>query len=149
MKKIVFLLAVLFFSLSIYADKIPESEVPANVKSYIQGKYSGSVRVEWEYDKKKDLYKAEFYVDGRKAVLELNNAGKVINSDEVILLKDIPASASSYIKKNFPEAEIFEAKKVVDGQNTSYEIEYALPEKDGYSNSKKIIFDNNGNVTKK
>ncbi|MFR9166159.1 MAG: PepSY-like domain-containing protein [Dysgonomonas sp.] len=131
MKKIILLFSLIFITVNIYSSDIPESAVPAGVKSYITKHYPAAKNIEWEYKNKKDYYEAEFYLDGREIKLEIDSSGKLLYSKEDMFIKDIPAFATSYIKKNYPNTEILGAnKRVKDGQ-TSYSVGVAILNKKG------------------
>lgn len=149
MKKLHLFLASTFVALSVYSKDIPESAVPTNVKAYVSKNYSGIKGIEWEYKKKQDCYKAEFYVDGREIKLQINNSGQLVSSKEDMLIKDIPAFAVSYVRKNYPDAEILGANKKVDGGSTTYDVGIVFENKNGYTRHNNIVFDSKGNVIKK
>lgn len=149
MKKLILLLIASLFALSIYADDIPEANVPANVKGYVTKNYPTAKNAEWEFDRKKNSYEAEFYVDGRKVELEIDATGNLLNAEENILIRDIPASINSYISKNEADAEIMGAKKITRGQSVSYDVRITVIGNNGRTHDQHLLFDASGNLIKK
>lgn len=149
MKRTILFAISSIIALSLYAKDVPESSVPANVKAYITQHYPEVKNIDWEYKKKQNYYEAEFYIDGREIELEIEASGSLRYSKEDMLIKDIPSFATSYISKNYPEAEILGANKKVQGNSVSYSVGIAFINKNGYTRHQNIVFDKNGNVIKK
>jgi hypothetical protein len=70
-------------------------------------------------------------------VLTLALGSQVYAQDQVISEKELPQTASSFIKSYFPSEKIARAEKDVDTNETSYEVYF--------TNGVKVEFDQNGN----
>jgi len=149
MKKLILLSYILLASLLMQAKGFPESSVPQNVKSYVTNNYAQARNIEWDYDKKKDLYEAVFYINGMKIDLGISSSGSLNYSNENLQIKNIPANVASYIKSNHPDAEIQAGYKVVKEGATSYSIDLAIVDNKGKVSTKNLLFDDKGNVIKK
>lgn len=142
MKKLIVLNILLMFALFVQADNIPE-----NVKEYVSKNYPKAKNIEWNKGSK-DTYKAEFYINGLKTELEITSSGELSYSNEKIFNKDFPDFINTYVKNNFPDAEIQEGTKIVKGQTVTYNIEIVTVDKKGKMNNKTLSFDDKGNIKK-
>ncbi|MFT3993636.1 MAG: hypothetical protein QM660_04970 [Dysgonomonas sp.] len=151
MKRIIFTFFTLcLLSLSANAKDVPESSVPNEVKNYVSKNYPKAVGKEWKYKDKNDTYfyyKVEFEIDGREVELELDLSGKLLSSEEELLIKDTPSFAQDFVQKNYSGAEILGTKKKVNSGVTSYDVGIAF-DKGGHTRHRNIYFDSKGNVIK-
>jgi len=141
------LVCALIVSIGIKAKDIKESQIPAEVKAYVDKHYPKAEDKEWNYKNKKNstyYYKVEFEVDGREVELEIATNGKLISSEEELETKDYPAFVESYVKKNYPNAEILGVKKKEDKGRVYYDagIRYR------YIRHRNIHFKSNGELMK-
>lgn len=142
MKKLIVLNILLMFTLLIQADNIPD-----NVKDYVSKNYPKAKNIEWNKGSK-DSYKAVFYINGLKTELEVTSSGELSHSNEKIFNKDLPGFINTYVKNNYPDAEIQEGTKIVKGQSVTYNVEIVIIDKKGKMNNKTLSFDDKGNIKK-
>lgn len=144
---------LLFFViiLSVNAKDIREIDVPVAVKSYVAKKYPAATDKEWKYkdNKGKYYYKVEFLVSGREVELEIDPNGNLLSSEEELPIKDAPASAVSYINKQYTDAVILGVKKKSEGTRVFFDIGIKYKNSYGNSRHRNIYFDKSGNVIKK
>lgn len=149
MKKVLFLLAMVAGSFSIQAKDIHPENVPVKVKAYISKHYPHATNIEWDDKSKKGYYEAEFRYEGREVELEISIDGRLIESKEDILIKDIPSFATDYIRKNYKNAQILGANKKYENGAITYSVGIKFENSRGYDRHRNIVFDNKGNVIKR
>jgi hypothetical protein len=152
MKRMTLIVALSLGITAGYAQKVKEAEVPVAVKDAFAKKYPG-LKAEWE--KEDGNYEAEF--DGKKVRANMETGkstkvevegsvlispdGNILETEEEIETKALPAGVSDYVAKNLGGKKIAEAFKITNASGAvSYEIEIG---KDEY------LFDNNGGFVKK
>lgn len=150
MKKLGLFLIAVIFTLSLQAKDILAQNVPANVRAYISKNYPSANYIEWELKDNGAYYKAEFKMDGREAKVKISNNGKLISAKEDMLIKDIPPFATSYVKKNYNDAEILGANKSINSSGeTTYNVGIRFTNDRGYDRHRNIVFDSKGNLIRK
>ena len=124
-------------ALSACAQKLKESQVPAEVKAAFQKQYP-SITASW--DKEDANYEANFKQSGKAMSAVIDKNGTIVETETDIPVMDLPKSAQDYIKKNYPGAKIEEAAKIVKANgDINYEAEI---------HHKDVIFDANGKFIK-
>ncbi len=148
MKKIIAVFAPLFMTLASCAQDIPQSLVPSVVINAFQQQFPKATDLEWE--KKGELYEAEFDLafKDHKVILDAN--GKVLKHKQDIAVADLPAAVKESIKKGFPHYNIDDAKKIDSEGVIVYkvEVEKRLEICAGNENTPKCEYYNNGNCGK-
>jgi uncharacterized membrane protein YkoI len=74
------------------------------------------------------VFEAVITKGGKDAEISFDTDGKVVGSEEVVTLKDVPKAARKTIKEQAGSAEIKSIEKAVEGDKVAYE---ALINKDG------------------
>lgn len=136
MKVKIFALALLFASLSVYAQS---TEVPTKVKDAFKKLYPNISDVKWDKENKSE-YEAGFKQNNIPISVVFNANGDVLETETTIKTNQLPNGIEQYIQKNYGGYTISEAAKIVDNKGkTTYEAEIKK------ENVKKdIIFDTNG-----
>ena len=122
MKTLVITVATLFLLGNAQAQKIKESEVPANVKEAFAKKYPGIKAEEWEkegldFEAEFDMNKGEY-----SAVFDANGMFK--EEEQEIKITDLPKGIAAFCEKEFAGYKISEAARIVDASNVvTYEAE--------------------------
>jgi hypothetical protein len=139
MKKIILLTGIAFLTLSVSAQKLKNSEVPATIKTSFEKLYPSTKVENWE--KEGNNYEAEFTKESTEMSVLLGPNGQLIETETEIKPADLPPSVSAAIKKNFAGKTVKEASKIVDTKGgVTYEAEI---------NGKDYLFDINGNMITK
>lgn len=139
MKKIILLMAVALTALSADAQKLKESEVPANLKELFKKNHPEAKKVKWELEKN-GSYEAEYETGEKEQSVVMSKDGFILETEVEITIAELPASVKEYMSKNYTGAKIKEAAKITDAKGlVTYEAE--IKDKD-------IIFDNNGKFIK-
>lgn len=104
MKKVVFLLVVLFFSTLGFSQKISKSDVPAAVKTTLLSKLNDTIVSQWE--KEGDVYKATLLKGEMTANAYINVNGVWNKTVWFMPYKYAPKKINEYILKNFPKYKV-------------------------------------------
>ncbi|KAF2329067.1 PepSY-like domain-containing protein [Flavobacterium daemonense] len=108
-------LALLFSSFAI-GQKVSEKDIPKIVKSTFLISYPDQTNVKWE--KEKGNYEANFTVGKTERSVLLDSNGNILETEEEISVKKLPANALAYIQKNYKSKKIKEAAKITDAHGT-------------------------------
>jgi len=142
MRKSIFLTAVagcFLFSLSVMAQKVKNSLVPAAATAALTSKYPTATKVTWE--KEKGNFEANWGgKSGEDMSVMFSPAGAFIEQVQAIKVNELPAGVAKYVKAKYKGAKIAEAGKVTDAAGkTMYEAEVK---------GKDLVFDEQGNFLK-
>lgn len=130
-------LALLFSSYAI-AQKVNEKDIPNVVKSTFLKSYPNQNNVKWE--KEKNNYEASFTVVKTEHAVLLDSNGTILESEEEINVKKLPAKALAYIQQNYKNKQIKEAAVITDVHGTiTFEAQV---------NAIDLIFDKQGTYIK-
>ncbi len=140
MKNLIFLLVLFVFTISISAQKV---NVPANVKDAFAKLYPNIKSVKWNMENKFE-YEAEFKDNGRSTSVNIDKAGKLIETEVDITKSELPKSVEEYIQKNYKDWQVTETSTVT---NTKGVLTHEVGIKKGKS-GKDLVFDKSGNFVK-
>ncbi|SHL33066.1 PepSY-like domain-containing protein [Flavobacterium chilense] len=116
MKNSILTCLALLFSLFATAQKIKEKEVPNIVKSTFLISYPDQTNVKWE--KEKENYEASFIIGKTAHAMLLDSNGNILETEEEISVKKLPAKALAYIQKTYKNKQIKEAAMITDAHGT-------------------------------
>ena len=138
MKMYLLFAAVLLSSTAIGQD-IPSREVPSAVINTIKAKFPNTTRLEWE--KKGDLFEAEFHVNNidHKALLE--PSGKLLVYKRDIRAADLPRAVKNTIRKQYANFRIDDVEKLEREGAVFYQVEL-----DGEPHDQKLVISADGKV---
>lgn len=108
-------LALLFSSFAI-AQRVSEKDIPNIVKSTFLVSYPDQTNVKWE--KEKENYEANFTAGKTERSVLLDSNGNLLETEEEISVKKLPANALAYIQKNYKNKKIKEAAMITDAHGT-------------------------------
>lgn len=132
--KIVILLLTLTFIQTAFCQELRESEVPKTIVEQFKKKYPNVYVYEWEFDKKKMIYEAEFIMKGHKHEAVFTPQGEWIKTERDIEIEEVPQlvldsfSKTSYSNWKVEDYEIHSTSK--------YELVYVIEVK---SNKQKAL----------
>jgi hypothetical protein len=126
----VFLLAAVSCS-----QKIKEKDLPAPVKAAFAKAYTTPGKVSWGKEDE-NSYEASFSHNGKETSVVYSKDGELLETESEITVDELPAAVREYVAKNYKNAKIAEATKIVkkDGAIV-YEAEV---------NKKDLLFDASG-----
>jgi len=120
------------------AQKIKSTEVPLSVTTAFKKQYANVTDVKWE--KEADNFEASFDLTKIDHSVLYNAQGKVLEVEEEIELKQLPAGVADYVKSKYKNESIEEAAKITDSNGV---VTYEAEVKD-----KDLLFDSNGKFLK-
>jgi uncharacterized membrane protein YkoI len=121
MKWTVFIVIPSFLSLGSCSQDIPADKVPSVVLNAVQTKFGTAGKIEWE--KKKDLYEAEFKMDSIEYAVYIDAAGKLVMSKLDIKENELPPAVAMIISTEYIGYKIDDAEKVEKDGMIYYQVE--------------------------
>lgn len=140
MKKVILLTAIAISSVGCAQSK-ENKEVPKMVTEAFAKEYPNT-KVDWDIEE--DGFEAEFKLNGKEASADYDKNGNKLATEIEITESELPASALTYLKTNYPKSKIKETAKITDSTNVvTYEAEIKI---DGKNSD--LLFDANGSFLK-
>jgi hypothetical protein len=140
MKNIFILLVV--FSISL-VPAFSQKNAPDNVKKEFAKKYPAAQSVKWDSEEANE-WEAEFKINGTEMSASFDNKGVWLETESEISAKDLPASVTNTIAKDFAGFKTGEVSANETPQMKGYEV--ALKKGEA---TLEVVFDNSGKVIKK
>ncbi|TPG29934.1 PepSY-like domain-containing protein [Flavobacterium pectinovorum] len=112
MKNSILTCLALLFSSFVIAQKVNEKSIPNLVKSTFLISCHDQTNVKWE--KEKENYEASFTIGKTQHSMLLDSNGNIIETEEEISVKKLPAKALAYVQKTYKNKKIKEAAKITD-----------------------------------
>ncbi|HYF70670.1 MAG TPA: PepSY-like domain-containing protein [Ohtaekwangia sp.] len=141
MKTLMFSILAATISTAAVAQDIPQSDVPSLVLNTFQSKYEKATDLEWE--KKGDLYKAEFEIGTREHDLWIDAKGQVTKHKEDFPKAELPAAIRQKIESEFKDYTIEDVDKIEEDGKVLY-----LVDLDGKTGDRDVFFNEDGTVLK-
>lgn len=145
MKAITLLLCALICAPAM-AGNIQDDSVPASVKTCIREHYPAAKSIEWDFDKKKRLYEAEFEIGGLEYNVEITPDGVLHAAKEDFPVSELPQAIAQYIEAHYPGSKILGANKKTRGGITTYDV--GIVTKDARGHHRNLYFDTQGKPVK-
>lgn len=139
MKNIIILL---FVSALFASPAFGQKTVPENVKKEFAKKYPAAQAVKWGSEEANE-WEAEFKINGTEMSASFDIKGVWLETESEISAKDLPASVTNTIAKNFAGFKTGEVSANETPKMKGYEVELTKGE-----TSLEVIFDNSGKVIK-
>ena len=140
MKKVILLAAIAISSVGCAQSK-ENKEVPKVVTEAFAKEYPNT-KVDWDIEE--DGFEAEFKLNAKEASADYDKNGNKLATEIEITESELPASALTYLKTNYPKSKIKETAKITDSTNVvTYEAEIKI---DGKNSD--LLFDANGRFLK-
>lgn len=121
MRYITLIVTVSMFSLSSCSQDIAASKVPSVVLNTVQAKFGVANKIEWE--RKKDLYEAEFKIDSLEYAVYIDPAGRLVMHKIDIKENELPAAVLTVIRTEYSGYKIDDAGKIDKEGVTYYQVE--------------------------
>jgi uncharacterized membrane protein YkoI len=121
MKAILLMVTTATISLSSCSQDLPASKVPSVVQNTVQSKFTNAVDIEWE--KKNDIYEAEFDVANVDYKAHIDASGKLIVYKVDMRVAELPATIATAITNEHAGYEIDDADKLEKDGVTYYQVE--------------------------
>ena len=141
MKKTVFLvLAIAMVFTACEDDDIRNADIPSVVLNGFTEQFSNATGVEWE--KKADLYEAEFEIEKEDYEAILSSDGTIVKYKYDVSYEALPEAVQASITADYDKANIDEIELIQISETSYYQVEF-----DAEPNDNKIIFEESGQVT--
>ena len=141
MKKTVFLvLAIAMVFTACEDDDIRNADIPSVVLNGFTEQFSNATGVEWE--KKADLYEAEFEIQKVDYEAILSSDGTILKYKYDISYEALPEAVQASITADYDKTNIDEIELIQISETSYYQVEF-----DAEPNDNKIIFEESGQVT--
>jgi hypothetical protein len=139
------MLFLLIFAGNIWAQEMAPQDVPAAITASFTAKYPDAAEVKWKKNKS-GKYEADFRQKGKKAEAKFTADGAWDSADIRIDAKDLPETATGYLKKNYAayKVDAAEWKEDKDASKNVYEVKL---KKD--KSETELVFDATGKYLKK
>lgn len=125
MKRTILIGTFALFTLAntVFAQDIPQTQVPSLVVNSFQQKFPKAIDVEWELSG--DLYKVEFETGllGADHDAWFDKTGKLIKHEEEISQSDLPQKVTAKINSEFNGYWVSDVKKISEGAKVVYTLE--------------------------
>ncbi|MCI6328344.1 MAG: PepSY-like domain-containing protein [Bacteroidales bacterium] len=133
MRKLLILLAAASICSAAYAGPVMDDDIakaPKKVEKAFQKMYPGAKDIEWEL--KRDIYAADFKIDGKDVEAYFNAEGTWLRSKEDVSASSVPAAVKKAVKEAYPDFKIEDYDLVKDARgNEFYSVEIEKESKDG------------------
>ena len=133
MRKLLILLAAASICSAAYAGPVMDDDIakaPKKVEKAFQKMYPGAKDIEWEL--KRDIYAADFKIDGKDVEAYVNAEGTWLRSKEDVSASSVPAAVKKAVKEAYPDFKIEDYDLVKDARgNEFYSVEIEKESKDG------------------
>lgn len=141
MKKTVFLvLAIAMVFTACEDDDIRNADIPSVVLNGFTEQFSNATGVEWE--KKADLYEAEFEIEKVDYEAILSSDGTILKYKYDVSYEALPEAVQASITADYDKTNIDEIELIQISETSYYQVEF-----DAEPNDNKIIFEESGQVT--
>jgi uncharacterized membrane protein YkoI len=137
---VVLILTVALNGCALFSKEVKLDDVRPAAQTVIQAQTSGGTieKITCEKEEGKHFYKVEYKKDGREFELQVDDDGKVLETEEILAMEDLPPAVLETVKAESAGGEIKELALETEGGKTFYEVEF---KKDGKEHEIKIAED--------
>ena len=139
MKKVIFLVVSLFYSIVTFAQEIHSHEVPSIVLNTFKQKFPKASDMEWEL--KNTEYKVEFEIGSTDHEAWLDKSGNIVKHKQDITSNELPKEVTASINKNYKDSRIDDVEKIELGEKVVFKVELKNASKE-----ENLVFDRNGKL---
>ncbi len=142
-KMILSISAALLLSGLVFAQDIPQRDVPSVIVNNFKKSFPKANSVDWE--KEGNLYKVEFEMGWlNDYTVWYNQQGQRVKYEEEISKNKLPKSILDRINTDFKGYRVDDARKIIVGKTVTYRVDLNSLKQDW-----DVVFDSNGKVLKK
>ena len=125
---------------ALFSKEVKLEDVPSAAQAVIQSHTSGGTieKITCEKEEGEHFYKVEYTKDGREYELQVDDDGKVLETEEILAMDALPPAVLETVKAESAGGEIKELALETEDGKTFYEVEF---EKDGKEHEVKIAED--------
>jgi hypothetical protein len=145
MKAKYFISTLVLLSINVFAQKeMKEVKVPKSVSTAFTKLYPKATEVKWEKEGDEE-FEANFKNNSVEISVVIDDNGKLMETETVVQVSDLPASVAPYIAKKYAGYTLSRAAKIVDAKgNITFEAEITKGEV-----KKELMFGKNGKLVVK
>jgi hypothetical protein len=109
-------------------ETVPLDKVPAAVMKTVKDKYPGAKIKEAKKEVEKGKTTYEVAIEHEKQVLDLalKPDGTLLEVEQAIEVKDLPAKVAEAIKKTYPKGKVSKAEKITSFEDGKQEVEFEV-----------------------
>ena len=112
-------------------EKVEPEKLPPKVAQTVKAKFPGAkiTSITKETENNEVVYDIEMTKEGRKHEADIKEDGTIVNFENEIALKDLPAAVSNAVKAKYPNCTFKEAMEVMvpkDGKDVLEEYEVLI-----------------------
>jgi uncharacterized membrane protein YkoI len=125
---------------ALFSKEVKLEDVPSAPQAVIESHTSGGTieKITCEKEEGKHFYKVEYKKGDREFELQVDDDGKVLETEEILAMEDLPPAVLETVKAESAGGEIKELALETEEGKTFYEVEF---EKDGKEHEVKIAED--------
>jgi uncharacterized membrane protein YkoI len=140
MKTSLFLFLV-FAGLSLAAcnQRLSAQNTPALVKNTLKARFPNATEVEWE--KKQDLFEAEFIQDHQQYTVLIDAGGSIGMIKQDIHAVELPAPVAEVLRKEYPDYTLDDAERIEKNGQLYYQVELEKGHRERY-----LVFGADGRI---
>jgi hypothetical protein len=142
MKNTLFITIAILLSGFVNAQDLRKNQVPSVVLNSFNKSFPNAAKVDWE--KKGDLFNADFEIGRRDHEILLNSKGQVVRHKQDIASKSLPIAVKNNINQKYKSFRIDDVEKIEEGKSVFYKVELKKLREEH-----KLYFDKNGNTINK
>lgn len=141
MKKTFFLvLAIAMGFTACEDDDLQDKDIPSVVLNGFLEQFPNATGVEWE--KREDLYEAEFHNDSVEHEAIINAEGSILKYKYGLPYEELPEAIKTSITSNFDSTKVDDVEVLQISGDTYYQVEFEEDRNENY-----VIFNEAGQVT--
>ncbi len=138
MKTLIYIMAIVGFISTSYAQDLVKAEVPATIQKAFSRSYPKINNVEWKQTA--DSYTANYKENELERIVTYNAAGKQQLREEQVTITQLPTTTLKYINDNHQDGTIKKASKITKkGGKSQYVVSIKGLD---------LVFDSGGNYLK-
>jgi hypothetical protein len=115
-----FFILVALFSI-IFFPACGQKNPPENVKREFTQKFADAKSIKWDSEEPNE-WEAEFKINGKEMSACFDNAGKWLETEAEVSVKELPSAVSNTLKNEFPGYKTGEISTIENPEMKGYEI---------------------------
>ena len=141
MKKQILSLGLLISASALFAQDIPQNQVPSVVVNQFNTDFPKAKDVDWEL--KNNVYNVDFEQGWKDIEVWYSAEGKQIKVEEEITKSKLPKTVVATIGKDYPSFKIDDVEKITEADKVTYKVEI-----EDRKIERTLFIDKNGTVNK-
>ncbi|HWE35860.1 MAG TPA: PepSY-like domain-containing protein [Isosphaeraceae bacterium] len=129
-------------------EKVPLDKVPAAIMKTVKDRYPGAKIKEAskEVDKGKTTYEVAIEHESHALDLALKPDGTLLEIEQAMEVKDLPAKVADALKKKYPQAKLNKAEKLTAFEDGKEEVEYEVVVEEAGKKPFEVVVEPDGTI---